>query len=139
MGTYRFFGRGPIAGLDRLDDDVVPSDDWLADLHADLDGLLDEVGASQGRIVVPLPTDRRPTDWERNVHGLERARWATADMAYRRTALSAVGGFDERFRRAYREDADLALRVRAAGWRLIRGHRVVEHPVRPADRWVQRA
>ena len=119
-----------------LDDDVVPGDDWLADLHADLEGLLDEVGASHGRIVVPLPSDRRPTDWERNVHGLERARWATADMAYRRTALSAVGGFDERFLRAYREDADLALRVRAAGWRLIRGHRVVAHPVRPADRWV---
>ena len=34
-------------------------------------------------------------------------------MAYRRTALEAVGGFDERFPRAFREDADLALRVRA--------------------------
>ena len=33
-------------------------------------------------------------------------------MAYRRAALVAVDGFDERFPRAYREDADLALRVR---------------------------
>ena len=73
-------------------------------------------GGSQGRIVVPRPPGRAPTDWERNVGGLARARWATADMAYRRTALERVGGFDERFPRAYREDADLALRVREAGF-----------------------
>ena len=60
--------------------------------------------------MVPLPTDRRPTDWERNTAGLAGASWITADMAYRRTALEAVNGFDERFPRAYREDADLALR-----------------------------
>jgi HAD superfamily hydrolase (TIGR01662 family) len=89
------------------------------------------VGASQGRIRVPLPTHRRPTDWERSTAGLEVARWATADMAYRRVALLAVDGFDERFPRAYREDADLALRVRQAGWRLTAGQREVEHPVRP--------
>ena len=57
-------------------------------------------------------------------------------MAYRRSALAAVGGFDERFRRAYREDADLGLRVTAAGWRIVPGRRRVVHPVRPADRWV---
>ena len=58
------------------------------------------------------------------------ARWITADMAYRRAALSRVGGFDERFPRAYREDADLALRVREAGFRLVRASATVEHPVR---------
>jgi hypothetical protein len=47
-----------------------------------------------------------------------------------------VGGFDERFRRAYREDADLAARLLATGWRLEAGRRRSEHPVRPADRWV---
>src|SRR5262249_7555604 len=59
----------------------------------------------------------------------------TADMAYRRDALARVGGFDERFPRAYREDADLALRMMNAGFRLTRGTRAVTHPVRPADRW----
>ncbi len=34
---------------------------------------------------------------------------------YRRTAVSAVGGFDERYF-AYLEDVDLALRLRLAGW-----------------------
>jgi hypothetical protein len=90
------------------------------------------VWGSQGRIVVPLPDDRRPTDWERATAGLEQARWATADMAYRRSALERLGGFDERFPRAYREDADIALRVRRAGGRLVRGRRCIEHPVRPA-------
>jgi histidinol-phosphate phosphatase family protein len=119
-----------------LDDDVEPGPTWLADLAADLAGLPPEVAGSQGRLRVPLPAARRPTDWERNVHGLETARWATADMAYRRAVLAEVGGFDERFPRAYREDADLALRVVGAGHRIARGRRLVTHPVRRADRLV---
>jgi histidinol-phosphate phosphatase family protein len=119
-----------------LDDDVVPSRDWCDRLADDVGSLPPDVGGSQGRIRVPLPDDRSPTDWERNVRGLEDARWATADMAYRREVLLEVGGFDERFRRAYREDADLALRVLAAGHGLLRGRRFVLHPVRSADRMV---
>jgi histidinol-phosphate phosphatase family protein len=119
-----------------LDDDVVPSATWLADLAADLEALGPDVGGSQGRIVVPMPGGRRPTDWERNVRGLETARWATADMAYRREALEEVGGFDERFPRAYREDADLGLRVVRAGYRIVSGRREVTHPVRAAGRFV---
>lgn len=115
-----------------LDDDVVVPSGWRAALAADLRGLGADVAGSQGRVVVPLPRDRRPTDWERNVAGLEHARWATADMAYRRAALGRVGGFDERFRRAYREDADIALRMREAGFELVRGRRHVLHPVQPA-------
>jgi histidinol-phosphate phosphatase family protein len=112
-----------------LDDDVIPPPGWRAALAADLDGLGERVAGSQGRIRVPLPRHRRPTDWERNVGGLERARWATADLAYRRDALAAVGGFDERFPRAYREDADLGLRLVAAGWEISAGRRRVLHPV----------
>ena len=115
-----------------LDDDVVPGPSWLADLARDLEGLGAEVAASQGRVRVPMPAGRRPTDWERNVRGLETARWATADMAYRRSVLEEVGGFDERFPRAYREDADLGLRVVRAGYRIVSGGRVVSHPVRAA-------
>ena len=116
-----------------LDDDVLLPAGWSRGLAADLAGCADDVGGSQGRLDVPLPAGRRPTDWERGTKGLETAAWATADMAYRRTALADVGGFDERFPRAYREDADLALRVRRAGWRLVRGGRTTTHPVRPAD------
>jgi histidinol-phosphate phosphatase family protein len=109
-----------------LDDDVVPPPDWRRQLARDLAELGPDVAASQGRVRVPLPSGRRPTDWERNVAGLERARWATADMAYRRSVLARAGGFDERFRRAYREDSDLGLRV---GGRIARGERWIEHPV----------
>ncbi len=119
-----------------LDDDVVLTSGWRAELSADLADAGPHVGAVFGRVHVPLPAGRRPTDRERNVAGLSSAHWVTADAAYRRTALEAVGGFDERFTRAYREDADLALRVMGAGWKLVNGRRAVVHPVRPAPWWV---
>jgi len=119
-----------------LDDDVELAATWRADLVADLAACPAGAAATQARLQVPLPRGRRPTDWERSTAGLEQARWATADMAYRREALVAVHGFDERFPRAYREDADLALRLREAGFELSAGTRTVEHPVPPADRWV---
>uniref|UniRef100_UPI00157C0226 glycosyltransferase family 2 protein n=1 Tax=Micromonospora chalcea TaxID=1874 RepID=UPI00157C0226 len=118
-----------------LDDDVVPAPDWAARLRADL-AVAGRVGGVQGVVEVPLPAHRRPTDWERGTAGLADGRWITADMAYRRAALAAVGGFDERFPRAYREDAELAHRIRRAGWELVRGTRRVTHPVRPESRWV---
>jgi glycosyltransferase involved in cell wall biosynthesis len=119
-----------------LDDDVLPDPDWLVRLAADLTGAPASVGGVQGRLRVPLPADRRPTDWERVTAALAEGAWITADMAYRRAALVAAGGFDERLPRAFREDAELAYRVRAAGWELSRGVRTVTHPVRPEDRWV---
>ncbi len=144
LRVVRGWGRGPAAARNLgwrlattewvafLDDDVVVPQGWAAALVADLERLGPADAGSQGRIRVPLPSDRRPTDWERSTAGLESARWATADMVYRRAALLAVDGFDERFRRAYREDADLALRIGRAGWTLAVGTREVLHPVRPA-------
>ncbi|MFA1547595.1 HAD-IIIA family hydrolase [Actinomadura chokoriensis] len=145
--VVRSGGRGPAAARNAgwraaatewvafLDDDIVPEPEWPARLAADLADLPPEVGGSQGRVTVPLPDDRPPTDWERNTAGLESAAWITADMAYRRSVLAELGGFDERFRRAYREDADLALRALDAGHRLARGARRTTHPVRPAGFW----
>lgn len=119
-----------------LDDDIRLPPGWAGYLAADLADQPGDVGASEGRIRVPLPGDRRPTDWERNVAGLESGRWLTADLAYRRRVLEELGGFDERFPRAFREDADLGLRASGAGWRIVRGGRWVEHPVRPAPWWI---
>ncbi|MCS0638459.1 glycosyltransferase [Streptomyces sp. LP05-1] len=141
-------GRGPAAARNTglrevtepwtvlLDDDVRVGAHWREQLARDLAEASPETGGVQGVLEVPLPDGRRPTDWERNTAGLRDALWATADMAYRTEVLTAVGGFDERFPRAFREDADLALRVLDAGWFIRRGERRTEHPVRPADRWV---
>ena len=146
--VVRSGGRGPAAArnvgwrhartpwVSFLDDDVLPDDDWPVRLAEDLAAAGTDVAASQGRVRVPLPQDRRPTDWERVTAGLAEARWITADITYRRSALVRVGGFDERFPRAFREDADLALRVEADGGRLVGGQRSITHPVRPVDDWV---
>ncbi|MDQ4149778.1 MAG: HAD-IIIA family hydrolase [Actinomycetota bacterium] len=140
-------GRGPAAARNEgwrrskaewivfLDDDVVVTHNWLEALARDLESLPPFVAGSQGNVMVPVPSDRLPTDWERNVKGLETAVWATADMACRRSALEQVGGFDERFRRAYREDADLGLRLARAGYGIVRGTRVVSHPPGQAGFW----
>ncbi|MFD3613686.1 glycosyltransferase family 2 protein [Streptomyces sp. NPDC058676] len=141
-------GRGPAAARNTglrviaspwvafLDDDVQVGPHWCEQLAQDLADTTPRTAGVQGVIAVPLPGERRPTDWERGTAGLAQARWITADMAYRTDALKQVGGFDERFPRAYREDADLALRVLDAGWRIRQGRRTTRHPVRPADRWV---
>lgn len=152
-------GRGPAAARNLgwrsvsarwiafLDDDVLVDENWLADLSGDLARVAlpsggapgaergPEVAGIQGRITVPLPGHRRPTDWERGTAGLETARWITADMAYLRDALQLTGGFDERFPRAFREDADLALRVQRAGYELRSGNRRTVHPVRDSPWW----
>ncbi|MEV6846971.1 glycosyltransferase [Actinoplanes sp. NPDC051411] len=119
-----------------LDDDVRPDPDWPSRLAADLAAAGAEVGGVQGGLRVPLPADRAPTDWERVTAGLADGSWITADMAYRRAALARAGGFDERLPRAFREDAELAFRVRRAGWTLARGRRTTVHPVRPESPWV---
>lgn len=140
-------GRGPAAARNRgwracaapwvafLDDDVVPGLGWAGELVHDVARATDDVGAVQGRIVVPLPTERRPTDRERNVARLADAPWITADLAVRRAVLGELGGFDERFARAYREDTDLHLRAVAAGHRFEVGERMAVHPVTPAPWW----
>src|SRR3954454_456951 len=114
----------------------VPDPDWYERLGEDIAALGPDVAGSQGRVRVPLPDDRRPTDGERGTAGLATSSWITADLVYRRAALAAVGGFDERFPRAFREDSDLALRVMDTGSRLVRGERWITHPVRPAGRWI---
>lgn len=138
-------GRGPAAARNRgwratgaewvafLDDDVLPDPDWRAMLAGDL-AVGTRVGAVAGRIHVPGPPSGRATDWQRQVMGLAQAPWITADIAYRRVALHAVGGFHEGFTAAFREDTDLAVRVRAAGFDLVRGRRCTAHPV-PASAW----
>jgi GT2 family glycosyltransferase len=117
------------------DDDTLPDPGWLAAGLATLDAQSTWVAAA-GRVVVPLEGDpkRRPTDHELMTQGLARAEFVTANAFVRRAALEAVGGFDERFRRAWREDSDLQFRLLQIGPVGRAADAVVLHPVRP-ERW----
>ncbi|PYE17450.1 HAD superfamily hydrolase (TIGR01509 family) [Williamsia limnetica] len=145
--VVRSGGRGPAAArnvgwhstgaewIAFLDDDVITTDQWRDVLVSDLMGQPSDVVASTGRIIVPPPAGRKPTDAERGTASLASAQWITADMAVRREALVDTGGFDERFRRAFREDADLALRLTEAGGRIVDGARRTVHPAAAGDFW----
>ncbi|WP_238160284.1 glycosyltransferase family 2 protein [Pigmentiphaga sp. H8] len=118
--------RAPIVAF--TDDDTIPTPSWL---RRGLDAMTDGVDAVVGRIRVPLPD--RPRDHERDTGGLEHAEFATANCLVRKRALVAVGGFDERFTLAWREDSDLQFTLLAHGRRIARAEdAIVLHPVRPA-------
>ena len=145
--VVRSHGRGPAAARNAgwraadadwiafLDDDVAVPIDWCRRVVKDLQDLPDNVAASQAWIYVPSPDGRRPTDAERRTVGLSGALWITADMAYRLAALVETGGFDERFPRAFREDADLALRTVRSGYGIAWGERVTTHPLASSTSW----
>lgn len=119
--------RGDIIAF--TDDDTLPHADWLAEGLKAFDADPALIGA-YGQIVVPLPPE--PTDYELEVAGLMEAEGATANVFYRRSALERVGGFDERFTRAWREDADLFFRMLDIGRVVKLPDAVVVHPAQPA-------
>ncbi len=109
------------------DDDTRPATGWLREGLAALNGF----DAAAGRILVPVPGD--PTDYERDAAGLANADFVTANCFVRTAMLRAVGGFDERYRMAWREDSDLCFELRHRGARIGCATRaVVVHPIRPA-------
>jgi len=110
------------------DDDTVPDAQWLEQGIAAL-GKNGE--ALRGRIVMPL--EGTPTDYERDAKQLETADFVTANCFCRKSALEELGGFDERFRMAWREDSDLYFRLLELGVRIVDAPQaIVVHPVRQA-------
>lgn len=110
------------------DDDCVPDAAWL---DRGVSVFVDGVTAASGRVIVPLPAT--PSDYERNAAQLARSEFVTANCFYRRDALERLGGFDERFRLAWREDTDLHFRLLQDGARLVQApEAVVVHPIRRA-------
>ncbi len=111
------------------DDDCLPEPEWLT-------GFLDryrnqELVAYSGKTVVPL--QRHPTDFALNTSRLSEAEFITANCACTKSALLKVGGFDEQFSMAWREDSDLEFKLLLSGVPLYRNEQaVVVHPVREA-------
>lgn len=116
--------RAPIIAF--TDDDTVPDSGWLA---AGLAAMSAGVDALTGRIEMPLPA--RPSDIERDAAGLSSAEFVTANCFVRREVLETVGGFDERFRMAWREDSDLHFTLLEGGYTIMRApDALVVHPLR---------
>lgn len=113
------------------DDDCIPSDGWLAAMWFAYQKTPETRVAFSGRTLVPI--SKNPTDYEKNISQLASAEFITANCASTKRALEAVGGFDERFRMAWREDSDLQFKYMVNGIpiRKVEGA-LVTHPVRKA-------
>ncbi|MGF7214082.1 glycosyltransferase involved in cell wall biosynthesis [Spirosoma lacussanchae] len=118
--------RAPIVAF--TDDDCLPQPDWLSAALAQFD---QGVTVVTGRLQMPLPD--QPTYHDRTTAFLETAEFITANCFCRKSALDQVGGFEESFAIAWREDSDLQFKLLQAG------HvpspcpeAVVIHPMRPA-------
>jgi glycosyltransferase involved in cell wall biosynthesis len=124
--------RAPVIAF--TDDDTVPHPDWLLE---GLRAMGHGIAAAAGRVLVPRPLGT-PTDYERDIARMETAEFVTANCFVRRTALELIGGFDERFTSAWREDSDLQFSLlRAQGTIVSAPDAVVKHPVRPVGHWAQ--
>lgn len=111
------------------DDDCIPDPAWL---KAGVAAFQDGVAGVSGKLVMPIPEE--PTDYQLNAAQLSKAEFVTANCFYRRDVLEESGGFDERFKAAWREDSDLQFRLLESGYRLVScADAVVMHPVRRAD------
>lgn len=109
------------------DDDTIPDKGWLV---AGLNAMQDGADAITGRISMPLPNE--PSDIERDAAGLETAEFVTANCFMRRNILNEIGGFDERFSMAWREDSDLHFSLLEAGYSIEKApEALVVHPLRP--------
>jgi glycosyltransferase involved in cell wall biosynthesis len=131
--------RGPAAARNRgwqaatgaviafTDDDTPALANWLT---RGWEAMQEDVIAAWGYVNVPLPIN--PTDYELDASRLDGAEFVTANCFVRRDALERIGGFDERFTAAWREDSDLFFSLSRLGRIAYAPGAVVVHPVRPA-------
>lgn len=113
------------------DDDTQPAATWLQNYWEAYLTYGKEEAAFAGKINVPIP--QPPTDFERNTAGLETAEFVTANCAVSKKALERIGGFDEAFTMAWREDSDLEFKLLNAAVPIVKAEAaVVLHPARKA-------
>lgn len=140
----RYFGQpqrsGPAAARNRgwqaaqgriiafTDDDTLPQPDWLS---AALTRFRRGASVVTGRVQMPLPDG--PSHHDRTTAFLESAEFITANCFCLKMALQQVGGFEEAFDMAWREDSDLQFKLLRAGIPIETcAEALVIHPLRPA-------
>ena len=132
-----------------LDDDVRLPDSWVDSMIAFYDD--PEIGAVGGFVehpghynparnaayrVLGLTSDRYRIDWggfnlgpASHSEEDQPAAWLSGgNMSFRRSAIEAVGGFDETLGSFWHEDVDVAYRVAKSGWKMISSSKVaIDH------------
>lgn len=104
------------------DSDCIPQSDWLRQLTRGFEEGVVAVGgtyaianpASRLARVVQAEIGQRHRQFKRDVDFL-----GSFNVAYRRDAFEATGGFDETYRQASGEDNDLAYRLHDQGGRMV--------------------
>lgn len=113
------------------DDDCIPDYGWLTAMWSAYQAHRGTEIAFSGTTVVPVCA--HPTDYEKNISRLASAEFITANCACSKKALKHVGGFDERFKMAWREDSDLQFKFIDHHIPILRVENArVTHPVRKA-------
>ena len=111
------------------DDDCLPEVDWLTAFYNAFK--IDLNSVFSGKTMVPISD--KPTDYEKNISGLATADFITANCCCPKPLMESVGGFDERFTMAWREDSDLEFKLITKRVKIIRvNSAMVVHPVRKA-------
>ncbi|ADB39121.1 glycosyltransferase family 2 protein [Spirosoma linguale] len=110
------------------DDDCLPQPGWLSTALVQFNR-----GAQvlTGRVKMPMPD--QPSHHDKTTALLETAEFVTANLFCRRAVLEQVGGFDERFDIAWREDSDLHFKIIKARIPILScPDAVIVHPLRSA-------
>lgn len=121
--------RAPLIAF--TDDDCAPQPGWLAAL---IDGLArHDIVQGTTRPNPAQMANLGPFSHTMEVQG-ENGFYETCNVGYRREVLERIGGFDERFRYPYGEDADLAWRAKESGATTgFERSALVYHDIRPAS------
>lgn len=116
-----------------LDDDVVPEAGAVEAMREAVAAATERVGIIEGPVQPEAgPAGRLANPLVPRVPAGGVSHRLTANIAYRRSALERVGGFDEGFPAAACEDFDLAFRVEDAGWvHAFAPDAAVRHAVHP--------
>jgi len=114
------------------DDDCIPETGWLDAYWTAYQLRNQSLIGFTGKVIVPVPA--RPTDYQKNVAHLSTAEFITANCACSRAALERIGGFDEEFPIAWREDSELQFRLLRENLPIIHvAEAVICHPARAAS------
>ncbi len=113
------------------DDDCLPLADWVAAYWNAYETNAENPAAFTGKTIVPH--SETPTDYEKNIANLQTAEFITANCAITKNAFEKVGGFDEEFPIAWREDSDMHFKLIESSIPIIQvQNAIVIHPVRKA-------